>query len=98
MQHPLAPVDPHLTRFLGPIQAHNPNGISIGSAFFAGLTSVTGRQTDHATRSVTIGHIYLRSTAIRPNNDKQMLLRQCHHQLLTADKRSNSDQTSGFIL
>jgi len=37
----------------------NPNGISIGSAVFAGLTSVTDRltdgPTDHATRSVTIG-------------------------------------------
>jgi len=25
-------------------------------------------QTDHAPRSVTIGHIYIRSTAIQPNN------------------------------
>jgi len=32
--------------FLGPIQAYNPNGISIGSVVFAGLTSVTDRQTD----------------------------------------------------
>jgi len=30
--------------FLGPIWAHNANGISIGSAIFAGLTSVTDRQ------------------------------------------------------
>jgi len=28
----------------------------------------TDRQTDHATRSVTIGRIYVRITAIRPNN------------------------------
>ena len=30
-------LEPHLTRFLGPIRAHNhsPNGISIGSAVFA---------------------------------------------------------------
>ena len=34
----------HLTRFLGPIQDHNPNGISIGSAISAGLTNVI--QTD----------------------------------------------------
>ena len=30
---------------LGPIRAHNPNGISISSAVFAELTSVTDRQT-----------------------------------------------------
>jgi len=39
---------------------------------FAGLTTVSDRQTDrptdHATRSVTIGRIYIRSTAMRPNN------------------------------
>ena len=29
---------PSNTRFLGPIQAHNPNGISIGSAVFAQMT------------------------------------------------------------
>jgi len=38
----------------------------------AGLITVTDRQTDwptdHATRSVTIGRIYVRSTAMRPNN------------------------------
>jgi len=32
-------LDPHLTRFLGPIQAHNPNGILIGSAVFAQMTA-----------------------------------------------------------
>jgi len=35
---------------------------------FAGLTSVTDKQTDHATQSVTIGCIYIRSTAMQPNN------------------------------
>ena len=59
---------PSNTWFLGPVQAHNPNGISIGSVIFAGLTSVTNRPTDHTTRSVTIGHSYVRSTATRPNN------------------------------
>jgi len=29
---------PHATHFLGPIQVHNPNSISIGSAIFAQLT------------------------------------------------------------
>ena len=42
------------TWFLGPTRVLNPNGISIGSAVLAGLTSVTDRQTDHANRSVTI--------------------------------------------
>ena len=48
-------------------RVHNPNGISIGSAIFAGFTIVTYRQTDHATRSVTTGRIYVRSTVMRPN-------------------------------
>ena len=30
----------------------------------------TDRPTDHATRSVTIGCIYIRSTAMRPSNNK----------------------------
>jgi len=30
---------PHLTRFLGPIQAHNPNSISTGSAISAQMTT-----------------------------------------------------------
>jgi len=51
------------TWFLGPTRVLNPNGISIGSAIIAGLTTVTDRQTDrptdHATRSVTIGRIYV---------------------------------------
>jgi len=32
--------------FLGPTRPHNSNGISIGSAVFAGFTTVTDRQTD----------------------------------------------------
>jgi len=54
------------TCFFGPTRVQNPNGIMIGSAVFAGLTSVADRPTDHATRSVTIGRIYVRSTAMRP--------------------------------
>jgi len=42
----------------------NPKGTSTSSAGFAGLTSVT----DHATRSVTTGHIYVLSTVMRPKN------------------------------
>jgi len=36
--------------------------------FIARLTSVTDRQTDHTTRSVTTGHIYIHSTAKWPKN------------------------------
>ena len=54
------------TWFPGSIRVLNLNGISIGSAVFAGLTSVTDRPTDrltdHATGSVTIGCIYAHST------------------------------------
>jgi len=35
--------------FPGPARVLNPNGISIGSAVFAGLTSVIERQTDRLT-------------------------------------------------
>ena len=49
---------PSNTWFSGPTQVLNPNGISIGSAVLAGLTSVTDRPTDHATQSVTIDRIY----------------------------------------
>ena len=38
------------TWFPGPTRVLNPNGISIGSAILAGLTSVTDRQTDRQTR------------------------------------------------
>jgi len=62
---------------LGFTQVLNPNGILIGSAAFAGLISVTDRQTDrptdkptnHATRSLTIDRIYVPSTAMRSNNN-----------------------------
>ena len=53
---------PSNIRFPGPTRVLNPNGISIGSAVFTGLTSVTDRPTDHATQSVTIDHIYVHST------------------------------------
>ena len=54
---------PSDTRFLGPIQAHNPDGISIGSAVFADVC-VTERPTDHASRSVAINLVYVRNTNI----------------------------------
>jgi len=62
------------TWFIGPTQVHNPNGISIGSAVFAGLAILTDRQrqTDrptenHATPSVTTGHIYVSRCGPRSN-------------------------------
>ena len=54
-----ANVHSHLTRpSLSPPHSRVPNGISIGSAVFAGLTIVTGRQTGNATPLVTLGRIY----------------------------------------
>jgi len=61
---------PSNTWFLGPTRVFNPNGISIGSAVFARLTTVTDQPTDHTTRSLTIGRIYVRSTVMWPNNNK----------------------------
>jgi len=40
---------PSNTRFLGPTIVYNSNGISIGSAVFAGLTIVTDRQIEWQT-------------------------------------------------
>ena len=40
---------PSNTGFLGPTRAHNPNGISVGLAVFAGLKAVTDKQKDHQT-------------------------------------------------
>jgi len=55
---------PSNTWFPGPTWVLSPNGISISSAVFARLTSELDRPTDHATRSVTIGRIYLHSTVM----------------------------------
>ena len=73
---PMGDLDPHLIHgFFWPTRVLNPNGISIGAAVFAELTSVTDRQTcrptdrptDHATRSVAIGRIYVR-IVMRPKS------------------------------
>jgi len=50
---------PSNTWFPGPTRVLNPNGISISSAIFEGLTSVTDRPTDHAIRSATVGRMYV---------------------------------------
>jgi len=59
---------PSHTWFPGPTRILNPNSISIALAILAGLTSVTDRPKDHATRSVTIGRIYVRCIVMRPKN------------------------------
>jgi len=55
-----------------PNEVHTLNGILIGLSVFEGLTITTDQQTDrptdHASRSVTIDNIYVRSTTMRPNN------------------------------
>ena len=63
---------PSNTWFLGTTRVLIPSGILIGSTIFAGLTSVTDRQTDHAARSVTVGRVCVRSTAMRHNNNSTM--------------------------
>jgi len=71
---------PSNTRFPGPTWVLNPDSVSIGAAVFAGLASVRDRrtdwQTDHATRSVKIGRIYICSTAMWPNNNR-LCIRLC---------------------
>jgi len=58
----------HNIWLLEPTWLHYLNGISISSAFFAGLSTVD-RPADHTTRSVRIGRIYVRTTVMRPNNN-----------------------------
>jgi len=71
---------PSNASFLEPTRVHNSNGISISSAVFAELrtaTDPTDRQTGHATRMVTICHIYVRSTAMPPKNSSFLLHLVC---------------------
>jgi len=63
---PMGDLDPRLIHgFLGPPESSTQMASRSVQPFFAELTIVT----DHATRSVTIGRIYVRSTAMRPNNN-----------------------------
>jgi len=43
---------------------------------------VTDRPTDNATRSVTIGYVYLRSSAMRPNNNNNNTMRNAYSKWL----------------
>ena len=63
---PWGPGSPSNTLFLGPIWAHNPNGISIGSAISAWLNAVTDRPLYSVCKKT--GRIYIRTMAMRPNN------------------------------
>jgi len=56
---------PSNTWFLWPIWVLNPNGISVGAAVFAGLTSVTDRQTDRPRCSVGNNRPHLHRKSIK---------------------------------
>jgi len=62
------------TWFLGLTREHNPNGISIGSAIFAGLTILRHRLTDRPRYSVCNNRPHLYSTAMRPDNKWVLIL------------------------
>jgi len=55
---------PSNTWFPGPTRVLNPNGISVGSAVFAGLSSVTDRQMDWQTVLLGLDRVDVRSTAM----------------------------------
>jgi len=59
---------PSNTWFLGPTRVHNPNGVSLGSAVFAGLKIVIDRQTDTQRYFICNSRPHLARTAMRPNN------------------------------
>jgi len=62
---------PSNTWFLGPTRVLNPNGISIGSADFAGLTSMTDRQTDRPCNSVCNNRPHPASAAMWPKRHQK---------------------------
>ena len=55
---------PSNTWFLGPTRVHNPNGISIASAVFAGLTIVADRPTNRPCYSICNNRPHLRTVYI----------------------------------
>jgi len=87
---------PSNTQFIGFTRVHNPNNNLIGSAVFAGLTIITDRQTDHATPSVTIGHIYIRSTVMQLKNSYNLHFARWHYNLHFA--RWHTQQAQGVQL
>jgi len=88
-QRPLARVGPHLTRdSLGPSEPITKTPSRSVQPFFAGLTSVTDGQTDHATWSVAIGRIYVRSSGMRPKR----------HALISARRKQCENNRSFLVL
>jgi len=67
---PWRDLDPHLIHGSpGPPKSSTQKAARSVQPFLQGsLVWQTDRPTDHATRSVRIGRIYVRSTAMRPNN------------------------------
>ena len=67
---PMGDPDPHLIHgSLGSPKSSTQMASRLVQPFLQGsLTSVTDRPTDHATRSVRIGRIYVHSTAMWPKN------------------------------
>ena len=72
-------LDAHLIHgFLGPAESSAQTPSRSVEPFLQGslyCDRQTDRETDHATRSVTIGHIYVHSTAMRPNHDSRIYRR-----------------------
>ena len=60
--------------FLRPTWALNPSSISIDWAIFVGLATVTDWQTDQQTQLVTVGCVYIHSTAMRHNNNNSFVV------------------------
>ena len=71
---PMGGSEPNLTHgFLGPPEYSTQTASRSVEPFFAGLTSVTDRSTDHATQSVITGHLRtVRSTVMRHNNNNHL--------------------------
>ena len=64
------PIEKMWTTTLGPPESLTQTAFRLVQPFLHGwLLWQTDRETVHATRSVTIGRIYVRSTAMWPNND-----------------------------
>jgi len=68
---PMGNLDSHLTHgSLGPPESSTQTASPSVQPFLQ--DSLVDRPTDHSTRSVTIGRIYVRRTAMRPNNTTRM--------------------------
>ena len=86
------------------IRVHNPNGISIGSAVFAGLAIVTDRPTDRLRYSVRTNRLHLANAAMRANNisetvhDSDILFYSDYHgKISTSHKKSTRHRASTVV-